>query len=417
MNGRIKRDDAQSGRMPLLGKLKIGEKKEVTKNGNTFEIPVSLDYFRADGKYAAVFHKNFGEKPDKLQIIFVSNDIRQVCNERYEWRKSDKGNQKGSKLFADGDGETFRVWDTTKDDYTIWTIEQRPTIMADLDKACGKDSRKTVLTLRFVIPALKGLFGVWQFSTRGENTMAQIVSVFDLVLEKAKSIINIPFDLVVEKVTSQKPGAAHTFPIVTLIPNLSNESLELVGDYLDHGAKVRGLLTEDKVNSLALEYNGPEAETEDLPQEPTAGAIIDAELVKDPPLADDISADKLKKAGDLLLACKTIEAYNEAIHIIELLKLTQAENDLVENLKSTVAASLQPKKAAPVNNGNGKKESQKNVPLLTTYQEKILAAHLASDNAAKTAVIIEARAALGDQWQELIKYANSLIKKPKESVA
>jgi hypothetical protein len=458
MNGRIKREEPINGRLSDLGKIKVGDKKEIiTKEGKKVEIPISLDYFRATGDYQAVFHKTFGEKPTKLNIIFLSDDLNHICNERYEWRKAEGSAKKGSKLYAYGDGSNFMLWDPKATDdkgdprpqYKLFTIEQYPKIMQDLDNRCGEGSRSTILTIRFLLPKLRGYFGTWAFSTKAESSRTQIISAFDMMREEIGTIVNVPFDLVVEKVISQKPGTQNSFPVVKLIGNLSQEAQAMLRDARENGAPIRGLLTEERVREIAalqIEYNKEGAEQDDealesgadtiidaeivdqgstgkQPQEPSAKKIIDAELVTEPIMPDDINAEKLKAAGDLLLACKTMDSYHIALKQIGEMTLTPAELDCVAPLQSEVLSSLQPKKAAPTalktapQNGNGKNSTTAETIKLDEFKRRILEAHNAKDNKAKIKIMSEARNALGGQFQVLLTYANSLIKTTKEDVA
>ena len=85
MTGRIYRPEQGAAilELPEIGRLHIGIKNE---RG----LPQSIDWFRATGKYAALFAKALGEKPSTIQIVFPSDDAGKVCNERYEYR-DDKG--------------------------------------------------------------------------------------------------------------------------------------------------------------------------------------------------------------------------------------------------------------------------------------------------------------------------------------
>ena len=105
MNGRItNRPNTEQGRLslPRVGFIKIGYKKQ-GRDGK--EYPQSVDYFIPAGKYAALFSKAYGDKPQTIQIVFPSDNPAQVCNERYEYRDDD------GRLLASGDGDTFQVWD------------------------------------------------------------------------------------------------------------------------------------------------------------------------------------------------------------------------------------------------------------------------------------------------------------------
>ena len=109
MSGRIIRPQPVT-KLPEIGKIKVGEKAE----GQNF--PRSLDYFKPAGDYAPLFWGTYGEKPNLLEIVFPSDDARECCFERLELRD-------GAKLFADGDGETFKVWSTKEETYiTIYIM-------------------------------------------------------------------------------------------------------------------------------------------------------------------------------------------------------------------------------------------------------------------------------------------------------
>ena len=94
MNGRItNRPRAEQSRLalPRVGFIKIGYKDE---RG----LPRSTDYFSASGKYASLFAKAYGDKPQTIQIVFPLDDPAQVCND-------------DGRLMATGDGTDFQVWD------------------------------------------------------------------------------------------------------------------------------------------------------------------------------------------------------------------------------------------------------------------------------------------------------------------
>jgi hypothetical protein len=247
--GRIKRNaPTASLPLPLIGKIKIGEKKE-GKGGR--EYPVSLDYFKATGDYAQMFFNEFGDKPNRIQIIFATDDNRHSCLEEYDARDPE-GRRAGY-----GNGV---------DIYLFEANEQHPEkgeykkYNADNDKAYIKNYTaehklkwSVVLTLHFIIPAIRGVFGLWRFQTRGsKSSIGQIVQAFDNVKEAAGTIINIPFDISVAKVKSQKPGSKSVFPVVSLIPNIGTDNLELVHNYLKQGGDIRkaGMLSGEKIELL-----------------------------------------------------------------------------------------------------------------------------------------------------------------------
>jgi len=218
--GRIYRPEAERDRLilPRVGSIKIGMKNEKGW-------PQSVDYFIPSGKYESLFTAAYGEKPQTIQIVFPDDDPAKVCNERYEYR-DDNGD-----LLASGDGLFFQVWDGKK--YVEYNTEQYPNLMQGLaqkhpNRAVkkGDDGWSIVLTLKFIIPLVRGIAGVWEFSTKGTaSTIPQIRAVFDGMLDERGFVKGIIWDLSVKFATTQKPGDKSRFPVVSLIPNESEENV------------------------------------------------------------------------------------------------------------------------------------------------------------------------------------------------
>lgn len=224
MNGRItNRPSEEQSRLalPRVGFIKIGYKDE---RG----LPRSTDYFSASGKYASLFAKAYGDKPQTIQIVFPSDDPEQVCNERYEYRDDD------GRLMASGDGDTFQVWGGKQ--YQQLTVKDYPNLMTSIERRYpNKQYQRTgegwsiVLTLNFIIPCVQGIAGVWQFSTKGTaSTIPQIRDVFDAMLQAKGYVRGIIFDLNVQFAKSQKPGDKSRYPVVTLIPNENEDNVKKV---------------------------------------------------------------------------------------------------------------------------------------------------------------------------------------------
>lgn len=278
--GRIIRDVPNTGKLTEIGKIKIGDKK-INQNGK--EYPVSLDYFRATGEYARMFNEKFGDKCTNIPIVFASDNIDTVCNEHYEIR------DKSGRLVAEGDGKTWRLFNAEQEKYVSATAE-----LAEIESKT-KLKAKIKLTLRFLILDIKVL-GLWRFETYGvASTIPQVRDTFDFVQQTAGTIVNIPFDLQVKRVKSQKPGVASQYTVVSLVPNLSPEHAEKLHNFLQAGHKVHGLLTTDKLNQLEL---GPSTTTE-----PTQVAI---EPEPEPEYAEfEEVKDEVKVAIDGIKQCTT----------------------------------------------------------------------------------------------------------------
>ena len=215
MGGRIVRNepDAAILELPEIGRLHIG-KKQAGHNGR--EYPVSVDYFIPSGKYAGMFTAALGERPQTIQVIFPDDSPEKVCNERYEYR-DDKG-----ALVARGDGRVFEIWDGKR--YAPYSVDQYPDIMEQVaaknPTKRGADNWDVALTLRFIVPAVRGVVGVWQFSTKGRaSSIKNIRNSFDGVQMMRGTVCQTVFDLSVQFAKSNKPGVNSRYPVVTLVAN------------------------------------------------------------------------------------------------------------------------------------------------------------------------------------------------------
>lgn len=215
MAGRIYRPEQGAAilELPEIGRLHIG-KKQMGQNGR--EYPVSVDYFIPAGKYAGMFTQALGEKPQTIQVIFPDDDPAKVCNERYEFR-DDKG-----ALVARGDGRTFEIWDGKH--YAPYSVDSYPDIMEQIAKnnptKRGAENWDIVLTLRFIVPAVRGIVGVWQFSTKGKaSSIRNIRESFDGVQMMRGTVTQTVFDLSVQFAKSNKPNTNSRYPVVSLVAN------------------------------------------------------------------------------------------------------------------------------------------------------------------------------------------------------
>lgn len=212
--GRIYRPEQTSVLdLPEIGRLHIG-KKQMGQNGK--EYPVSVDYFIPSGKYAGMFVNALGEKPSTIQIIFPSDDAEKVCNERFEYR-DDKG-----ALIARGDGVRFDVWTGQK--YDVFGADEYPDLMEQIARnnptKRGAENWDVALTLRFVVPAVRGIVGVWQFSTKGRaSSVNNIRNSFDAVRKMRGTVCQTVFDLSVHFHKSNKPSSNSRYPVVSLVAN------------------------------------------------------------------------------------------------------------------------------------------------------------------------------------------------------
>ena len=213
MAGRIL-TNKQENRLPFpcIGRIKCGMKSEKG-------YPMSVDYFVPSGSYAPLFTQAYGEKPSTIQIVFPSDDAELVCREEYILRDN------AGKLVSSGDGLNFRTWSEKQKKYIDVTTEEQPNLMEMLSKHYGQEWKVT-LTLNFILPLVRGVMGCWQFVTKGSaSTIPQVRDTFDTMLEQNGKVAGVIFDLNVKMAKSQKPNDASRYPVVSLVPNESEQNL------------------------------------------------------------------------------------------------------------------------------------------------------------------------------------------------
>lgn len=256
--GRIgqRKNSTAASTLPEIGKIKIGEK---TKNAAGVEYPKALDYFKPTGNFASLFNTVYGVKPTKLSVCFISDNLEEVCNERYEsWVKG--------KRWGWGDGNVFTVYDEATKAYVSDVPATDPRV-----KALKWD---IMLTLRFVLLEMKGVLGYWTFTTKAKaTTIPSVVKAFDFVTSRAGTIIGFPFNLIVEKKSGYAPGEARNYPVVTLVPNFSQESIDMVAGYLEAGGELNKLTTAMIEQKKVLQIAAPPATAA-----PAVAVVIEKEV-------------------------------------------------------------------------------------------------------------------------------------------
>lgn len=216
MSGRIiNNTEVKRLPFPIVGRIKAGMKSEKG-------YPMSLDHFIATGPYAPLFTQAYGENPSTIQIVFPSDDAELVCREEYVLRDN------AGKLVSTGDGEDFKVYSEKTKAYKTITVSEQPDIM-DMLSNHYKQKWLVTLTLNFIIPLVRGIMGCWQFQTKGvASSVPQVRDAFDAMLEQNGHASGVIFDLSVKMHTSQKPNTASKYPVVSLVPNESEENLRMV---------------------------------------------------------------------------------------------------------------------------------------------------------------------------------------------
>lgn len=223
MTGRITNREPEN-RLPLprIGKVRIGIKAKSERTGK--EYPKAVDYFVATGKYAELFKREYGDKPQTIHVVFIDEDPAQSCSEEYEFR-DDSG-----ALVAKGDGSTFEVWSRKDEQYIKISTADMPDVMQKVEQEFSSPAGWRIkLTLRFIMPKIRGIVGYWQFETLAQrSTIPQVRDAFDAMQDNRGFIRGILFDLNVEMHKSNKPGQKSTYPVVSLVPNHSEENVRMV---------------------------------------------------------------------------------------------------------------------------------------------------------------------------------------------
>lgn len=238
----VRKQETGASTLPEIGKIKIGEKR---KNAQGKEYPAAIDYFRATGAFESEFKKKFGDKPKELKVVFLSNDIAEVCNQRFEcWTNG--------KRWGYGDGESFTIWDPTAGS------DKKGGYVPNLPKTDPRIANAGIwdemLTLRFVLLEMPGIMGTWSFQTKAKAvTIPAIVKAFDFVTEKAGSIIGFPFSLIIEKKIGYNPGEPKSYPVVSLVPNFTEDTMEMVRGYIDAGGNMNRLTSRMIANNEVLQ--------------------------------------------------------------------------------------------------------------------------------------------------------------------
>jgi hypothetical protein len=193
----------------------------------------------------------YGEQPKLLKIFFPSNDMKEICNHEYVIRDS------SGKKAGYGDGENFYL--ATPSDGTVkfqlWEKEVIESKFKNAEAFMSSISAKLKtnwaerLTLRFMIVGFPVL-ACWEFCSGGDDTtIPAIVGEIDRIMQGAGRVSQIPFDLSVKKVKSDKSGSNNAYPVVSIVCNFSPEDVDNLRQ-LPESISCFGLLTSEKVRTF-----------------------------------------------------------------------------------------------------------------------------------------------------------------------
>jgi len=295
-------------RMPRLGKIHLGVKKDKKKDGTPCApYPTEVDYFVCPPEVQAVF----GEKPTWLKIMIPVEETERFFPQYYKRYTT-------SLLQCKGDGEKAFCW---ADEGGLKEIP------------CPCDYLKTgeckqIGIFCFLMPDVQG-FGIYQITTSSKNSIIDLNSSLDMIRAIAGRIRMIPLILKREKMEMQRieDGKPKKSTHYTMKIDL-DEKMTL--RQLQQAAQVKPEVVllpppDESKDDLLYPTNGfkPEAEVIDAePEEKTVDGISEGtkkiaglqdELVGLIAQCEEAGLKMTKQAWDQVKALKNEADYKKAI--------------------------------------------------------------------------------------------------------
>jgi len=199
-------------RLSRGGKIRLGEKRKMEKNGKTIEYPAKLDYFLFDPEDESLLpkiHSQFGDKPDKLLICFPSEDEEVVFPQYYKCYGA-------SGLLCKGDGNTAN---RTAEGGALVECEcpspEHCEFAASRGKG-GKSGCKQLASLQFYIKDFNQLF-VWQIDTSSFHSIVNVNTALKTLRAIAGRISFIPVTLILKSQQIQPDGKKQVAYVLDVI--------------------------------------------------------------------------------------------------------------------------------------------------------------------------------------------------------
>lgn len=236
--------------LPEIGKIKIGRKGEVRKSssGNEFQPPQKLPYFLItrmvrgqDGNFVldAEAHKRFGDKPTRLPVRLLFDDIELNFQSR-------RAAYKGRALWCSGDNVTaMRMQEKGAERVEVQCPcpHADPTYEGALK--CKMNGRLSV-----ILDGVGGVGGVYKFRTTSYNSIVGLISTL-MFLKRISGgpLAGIPLDLCINPRAATDPisGQQQTIYVVSLeyrggdIERLASEGVEILKRNIEHKVDIAQL--------------------------------------------------------------------------------------------------------------------------------------------------------------------------------
>lgn len=189
------------GRIPRIGKIRLGEKVKGTKS----EYPKAVEYFICPPEVKAVY----GEKPKKLDITFHSDEVEEVFPQYY------KRYGKSTGLVCKGDGEVAnRINPKTGEFEEIECLGRNCEYWKN-------NQCKTIGNLCFMVCKVNR-FGVYQLDTSSYNSILNINGGLKYAKELTRGkLAMVPFILEVIPQEVNPEGKKKTVYVLRLEANIT----------------------------------------------------------------------------------------------------------------------------------------------------------------------------------------------------
>jgi len=194
------------------GKIRLGEKRKVEKNGKIIEFPAKLDYMLfdpQDEKLLPKLHKLYGDKPDKLLVCFPSENLEEVFPQYYKCYGT-------SGLLCKGDGVTAN---RTAEGGALVECECATPEHCEYAQERGKGGKpgcKQLASLQFFLVDFDNMF-VWQIDTTSYHSIVNVNSALDIMRRALGRISFIPVTLILKPQQIQPDGKKQVAYVLDIV--------------------------------------------------------------------------------------------------------------------------------------------------------------------------------------------------------
>lgn len=228
---------SQSTRIPELGRIRMGAKKSINKNGKEVTFPSALDTWRLTSpsfeRLQAAVDLGWGSEVQPWQspngqqyeLFTTLTNIDVVVP---PWAAFSTNYERwGSNLLIRRCNGVEIISSGSEEDIGCPCICMNPEFDIEMDERCDLVTR-----LNVIISTLPG-FGVWRFETLGYNSNAEMAGVVPLLesLSAQHLFVSCSLSIVSRSGRDRKTGQVRRYKIGTIQPKMAN-MLELASGYV-----------------------------------------------------------------------------------------------------------------------------------------------------------------------------------------